>query len=100
MCDDFSVGCQISVVDTDMYAGQKSLKVDLGASRHRMNVCHWSLFHHWSPPWLQVDQRTAEWGGPVQTLDRDTLGDLQGGRLSYALKLSRHTSLNIIGGPC
>ena len=22
------VGCQISVVDTDMYAGQKSLKVD------------------------------------------------------------------------
>ena len=53
--------------------------------------------HHWSPPWLQVGQRTAEWGGPVQTLDRDTLGDLQGGRLSYALKLSRHTSLNIIG---
>ena len=62
-----------------------------------MNVCHWSLFHHWSPPWLQVGQRTAEWGGPVQTLARDTLGDLQGGRLSYALKLSRHTSLNIIG---
>ena len=61
-----------------------------------MNVCHWSLFHHWSPPWLQVGQRTAEWGGPVQTLDRDTLGDLQGGRLSYALKLSRHSILNII----
>ena len=36
----------------------------------------------------------------MQTLDRDTLGDLQGGRLSYALKLSRHTSLNLnlIGG--
>ena len=32
----------------------------------------------------------------MQTLDRDTLGDLQGGRLSYALKLSRHTSLNLI----
>ena len=28
VCDDFTVGCQISVVDTDMYAGQKSLKVD------------------------------------------------------------------------
>ena len=28
VCDDFSVGCQISVVDTDMYAGQKSLKED------------------------------------------------------------------------
>ena len=32
----------------------------------------------------------------MQTLDRDTLGDLQGGRLSYALKLSRHCALNII----
>ena len=28
VCDDFSVGCHISSVDTDMYAGQKSLKVD------------------------------------------------------------------------
>ena len=42
VCDDFSVGCHISSVDTDMYAGQKSLKVDLGATRHRMNQFHCS----------------------------------------------------------